>query len=151
MLLNTASAVISFLTRLEDETAKFYEKLSHKYPEGKEIFQSFSIENKKNKSMIQRVYYGVITDALEACFSFKEGINPQNYAVKTELAEDASFANVLKCAMEIEETIRRAYIDAAELSEGLMADIPRVFKAVAEKRDNRIARLATILGDKHGK
>lgn len=145
MLLNTASAVISFLTKLEDETARFYEELSHKYPEEKEIFQFFSRENEKNKSMIQRVYYGVITDALEACFSFKEGMNPQNYVVKTEVAENASLVSILKCVMEIEETIRRAYIDAAELSEGLMADVPQAFRAVAKKRSERITKLASIL------
>lgn len=145
MLLNTASAVISFLTKLEDETARFYEVLSHKYPEEKEIFQSFSRENGKNKSMIQRVYYGVITDALEACFSFKEGMNPQNYVVKTEVAENASLVSILKCVMEIEETIRRAYVDAAELSEGLMADVPQAFRAVAKKRSDRITKLASIL------
>ncbi len=145
MLLNTASAVISFLTKLEDETARFYEELSHKYPEGKEIFQFFSRENGKNKSLIQRVYYGVITDALEACFSFKEGMNPENYVVKTEVAENASLVNVLKCVMEIEETVRRAYIDAADLSEGLMADVPQAFRAVAKRRSGRIIKLADIL------
>ncbi|MEM3054642.1 MAG: hypothetical protein QXM52_02920 [Candidatus Bathyarchaeia archaeon] len=149
MLLNTASAVISFLTRLEEETAKFYEELSKKYPEGKEIFQSFSKENEKNKSMIQRVYYGVITDALEACFSFKEGINPQNYVIKTEVAENASFVNVLKSALEIEETIRKAYIDAAELSEGLMADVPQAFRAVAKKRSERVTKLAAFLAGRN--
>ncbi|MGB9676004.1 MAG: hypothetical protein ACPL0C_02305 [Candidatus Bathyarchaeales archaeon] len=152
MLLNTASAVISFLTRLEEETAKFYEELSRKYPEGKEIFQSFSKENEKNKSIIQRVYYGVITDALEACFSFREGMDSQNYVIKTETAEDASFVSILKSALEIEETIRKAYIDAAELSEGLMADVPQAFRAVGKKRSDRITKLAAILaGGSHVK
>lgn len=152
MLLNTASAVISFLTRIEEETAKFYEKLSRTYPEGKEIFQSFSKENEKNKSMIQRVYYGVITDALEACFSFKEGMDSQSYVVKAEVTEGASFSSILESAIKIEETIRKAYIDAAQLSEGLMADVPQAFRAIAKKRSDRITKLAAVLaGGNHAK
>jgi len=147
MLLNTASAVISFLIKLEEETAKFYEELSRKYPEGKEIFQSLSKENERNKSMIQRVYYGVITDALEACFSFKEGMDSQKYVVKIEAVEGASFVSILKSAIEIEEIIKKAYIDAAELSEGLMADVSQAFRAVARKRSDRIAKLAAILSE----
>jgi len=34
--LNTCSAVLSFVTKLERETAKFYENLAQKYPEGRE-------------------------------------------------------------------------------------------------------------------
>jgi rubrerythrin len=147
MLLNTASAVISFVTKLEEETAKFYDQLAQKYPEGREVFLSFSKENRKSKVMVERAYYGVITDALEACFSFKDGLDPEAYAVKTELAEDASYVDALKTALEIEETIRKLYTDAAVLSEGLMADVPRAFKMVAKKRGDRIARLKALIAE----
>ena len=143
MLLNTASAIISSITKLEDETAEFYEKLSEKHPEGKETFLSFSKENRRYKTMVQRAYYGVITDALEACFSFKEGLNSETYPVKTELAEDASYADSLKVALTNEETIQQLYTDAATLSENLMADVPRTFRIVMKKRGDRIAALKT--------
>lgn len=147
MLLNTASAVISFVTKLEEETAKFYNELAQKYPEGKEVFLSFSKENRKSKLMVERAYYGVITDALEACFSFKDGLDPKAYAIKTELAEDASYVDALKAVLEIEETIRKLYMDAAVLSEGLMADVPRVFNIVAKKRGDRIAKLKALIAE----
>ncbi|MEM3641300.1 MAG: hypothetical protein QXH37_05220, partial [Candidatus Bathyarchaeia archaeon] len=98
-----------------------------------------------NKTLMERAYYGVITDALEACFSFKEGLNSNSYEVRTEIAEDASYTEALKTALEIEETIRRAYIDAAVLSETLMADVPQTFKKIAQKRDDRIAKLKTLI------
>ena len=143
-MLNTASAVVSFVINVEEETAKFYENLAQKYPEGKDTFLSFSKENRKNKVMVERAYYGVITDALEACFSFKDGLNPEAYPIKTELAEGASYADALKAAVEMEETIRKLYLDAAALSEGLMADVPRAFKIIARKRDERIAKLKSL-------
>ncbi|MEM2738231.1 MAG: hypothetical protein QXK93_04530 [Candidatus Bathyarchaeia archaeon] len=145
MLLNTAAAVISFLSRIEEETAKFYEKMAQKYPEVKETFTYFSKDNQKNKTLMERAYYGVITDALEACFSFKEGLNPDFYKVRTSIAEDASCTEALKMALEIEETIRKAYIDAATLSEALMADVPQTFKKIAQKRDDRIVKLKTLI------
>jgi hypothetical protein len=144
-MLNTASAVISFIIKLEEETAKFYEKLVREFPEGKEIFLSFSKENRQNKVMVERAYYGVITDALEACFSFKEGLDPTAYTVKTELAEGASYVDRLKFALETEKTIQKLYMDAAVHSEGLMADVPRVFKIIARKRGNRTAKLKDLL------
>ncbi|RLI13767.1 MAG: hypothetical protein DRO43_05540, partial [Candidatus Hecatellales archaeon] len=61
--------------------------------------------------------------------------------IKTELAEGASYADALKAAVEMEEVIRKLYLDAAALSEGLMADVPRAFKIIARKRDERIAKL----------
>lgn len=145
MLLNTASAVISFLTKLEEETAKFYDKLALKYPEAKETFTIFSKDNQKNKVSLERAYYGVITDALEACFSFKEGLNPEAYTVKTEIAEEATYFHALKKALEIEETIYKAYMDAAVLSETLMADVPQTLKKIAKKRDERITKLKALL------
>jgi rubrerythrin len=144
-MLNTASAVISFIIKLEEETAKFYEKSAQEVPEIEEIFLSFSKENRHNKVMVERAYYSVITDALEACFSFKEGLDPTAYTVKTELAEGTSYMDYLRSALETEKAVQKLYVDATALSEGLMADIPRVFKMIARKRDNRIAKLKALL------
>ena len=145
MLLNTASAVISFITKLEEETSKFYERLSQKYSEGKEAFLSFSKENLKNKIMVERTYYGVITDALEACFSFKEGIDSDAYIIKTELSQNADYIKVLKTAIKMEETIQKLYTESATLSKDLMADVPRVFKIMATKRNDRISKLNALM------
>ena len=57
MQLNTASAVITFVTKHEEETKKFYEKLAQKHPEGKEFFLTYTKENKRNKVMVERTYY----------------------------------------------------------------------------------------------
>ena len=148
MLLNTASAVISYVTGLEEETAKFYEKLAQKYPEGKELFLSLSKENRKNKLNVERTYYSVITDALEASYAFKDGLNSEAYAVKTELAEKAHYTDALKTAVAIEEKIHKLYSESAELSKDLMADVPRVFKIIAGKRVERIAKLKALIQEK---
>ena len=145
LTLNTASAVISFVTQSEEETAQFYEELAAKYPKGNEAFLAFSKENRKNKVTVQRAYYGVISDALEACFSFKEGLDPANYTVQTGLAEGTSYADALKVAIENETKIQNVYTESAKLSEGLMADVTRAFKVMAKKREARLAKLNALV------
>lgn len=143
MKLNTASAVISFAKELEENSIKYYENLIQKYHQDKETFLTFIKENKKNIVLVQRVYYEVISDAIEGCFSF-EGLNTDNYSFSIELPKDASYSDVLEKAIEIEEKTQKYYLDAADVSGSLMADIPRVFERIAKKRKKRKIELKSF-------
>jgi len=140
MKLNTTAAVISFAKELEDNSVKFYENLIQKYPQDKETFSSFIKENKKNVVLVQRVYQEVITDAIEGCFSF-EDLDTNNYKFNADLSTKTNYTEALKNAIEVEEKIQKYYSDSAEMSKSLMADIPRVFERVAEKRNKRMIQL----------
>ena len=142
MKLHTASEVISFTKKLENEAVKFYENLSQRYAKDVDVLLSFAKENGKNIVQIERAYYGGITDAIEGCFAFN--INPDDYVFKTELAEGASYSDALDRAVEMEEKIVKFYSDAAEQSKSLMADVPRAFIMVAKKRGNRVAKLRSL-------
>ena len=143
MGLNTASEVISFAKKLEEENAKLYEDLAQRYMKGREILLSFAKENRKNIVQIERTYYEVITDAIEGCFAFN--LNPDEYTFGTELTEKASYSDALCKAIGMEEKIVKFYSDAAEQSKSLMADVPRAFTIIAKKRDNRRAILKSLL------
>ncbi len=143
MKLNTASAVISFAKELEENSIKYYENLIQKNTQDKEAFLTFIRENKKNIVLVQRVYYEVISDAIEGCFSF-EGLDTDNYTFNTELPIKTSYTETLKNAIEIEEKIQKYYIESAEVSKSLMADIPRAFKRIARKRDKRKIELKSL-------
>ena len=143
MTLNTASEVISFAKNLEEGGRKLYEDLAQRYIEGRETFLSFAKENAKNIVRIERVYYEVISDALEACFSFN--INSNEYMYETELAENARYPDALKQLVEMEEITIKFYSDAAEHSKSLLADVPRIFELIAKKRDNRRLELRLLL------
>jgi rubrerythrin len=140
----TTSSVINFVEKLEDYSSKFYEQLAKVYTEDKEIFLAFSKESKKNKALVTRTYQETITDALEACFAFK-GLNLNNYTVNTTLAEDTSYSDALKMAIELEEKAGKFYLDTAERSKSLLATIPRIFRKVAEIRSNRKLKLKSVL------
>lgn len=132
----TASAIINFAEKLEDDSANFYEKLAEKFVEMKSVFLPFAEESKKNKVLVTRTYRETITDALEACFSF-EGLKLSNYVVKTILTEDTSYSDALRTAIELEDKASKFYLDVAELSKSLLATIPSAFRKVAERRNSR--------------
>jgi len=143
MEINTASAAISFARKLEEDSAKLYEELSKRYPKSEDVFPTFAKENKKNVVQIERAYYGVITDAIEGCFAFN--MNPDEYTLKTDLAEETSLSEALDKAVEIEEKIMKFYSDAAEQSKSLMADVPRAFTQIVRKREGRESKLRSLL------
>ena len=148
MVLNTCSSVISFAKELENATARFYQGLSEKHAHDAETFVSFAKENQKNIIAIERAYYGVISDAIEGGFAFN--INTDEYKIKTELDEKASYPDILKRALEVEEKIIKFYANAAEQSMSLMADVPRAFTKVARQRSSRRPKLELLLNREAG-
>ncbi|GAI08731.1 unnamed protein product [marine sediment metagenome] len=142
----TASAAIGFAKALEEDSAKFYEDLSQRYAQDKDGFLSLAKENRKNAAQVERAYYEVISDAIEGCFAFN--LNPDKYTVKTELAEETSYSDALKKAVEIEEKIIKFYLDASEMSRALIGDVSRAFDKIAKKRGERIHRLKSLLTDR---
>ncbi len=99
-------------------------------------FLSWSKENRKFEKNIKRTYYGVITDTIESNFSF-EGLDTLDYEFDTELPQVGDSSVTKEKAEEIERKIKEFYLKAAELSEGLLADIPRVLRKIAKKREGR--------------
>jgi len=144
MIINTCSGAMSLAKELENDSAKFYQNLSVRFPKDKDLFLSFAKENGEYITQIERAYYGVITDAIEGCFAFN--LNPEEYALKTNSEENESYSDLVKRAIEIEEKIVKFYSDAAEQSKSLMADVPRAFKMVVKKRSHRPSTLKSLLG-----
>lgn len=141
MVLLTASAVVDFLTKLEEASSVFYENLSQAYPERKEIFESYARENKKNSSSIKRVYQEVITDALDGGFSFR--MNEEEYLFDKR-TEDLDYKRAVEKAIEMEKRVEAAYSDAAETSRSLMSDLTRLFDRIAKGKRRRIAELEEL-------
>lgn len=143
MILHTCSEVISFTRKLESESANFYTTLSQKYTQDRDVFLSFAKENNNNVVQVERSYHWVISDALEGCFAFD--IEPDAYTFKIDLAKDGSYSDVLHKAIEMESKIMKFYVDAAEQSKTLMADVPRVFMMIAKKKKSRVEKLGALL------
>lgn len=134
MKLNTMAAVMSFVSRIEEESASFYEECAARYPDMKDSLLSWSKENRKFEKNVKRTYFGVITDTLESNYAF-EGLDTDDYAFETDIPGER--AKAVERIHGIEGKIRAFYLKAADLSEGLMADIPRLFRKIAKKREDR--------------
>jgi len=143
MGISTCSEAISLSKELENNSAKFYQELSNRYEQEKELFLAFAKENEKYVKQIERTYYGVITDAIEGCFAFD--LNPEDFQIKVTLPKDDSYSNAVKEALAMEEKIINFYQVAAEQSKHLMADVPRSFTLVAKKRSERLTKLKSLL------
>jgi rubrerythrin len=143
VILHTASEIISLARKLENESAKFYEELSGLNNNDEAIFLSFSSENKKNVTQIERAYYGTISDAIEGRFAFN--LEADEYNFETGISTSSGYAGSLGSAINIENLIIRFYSDAATQSQTLMADMPRIFKLVARRRAERIKKLESLL------
>ena len=144
MIIHTASEGVTLSKKLENDSAKFYEDLAQKYAKEAETFLSFAKENKKNVAQIERVYFGVITDAIEGCYAFN--LETDKYLLETSLSAGASLEYSVKRAIVIEDTIIKFYSEAAEQSKPLMADVPRAFVIVARKRtESRKPQLMALI------
>ena len=142
MRLTTASQTVSFAVKLEDESARFYEAMSQMYTKHRDVLLSFATENRKNLVQIERVYYGVVNDAYETCFCFD--MNPDEYVLQAELVNDAGYSQTLDRAIDIERKILRFYLNAAEQSKSLLADVPRTFARIAGRRSAREHTLRSL-------
>ena len=136
MKLSTMAAVMSFVSKIEEESAAFYEQCAEAVPEMKDAFLSWAKENRKFEKQVKQTYYGVITDTLESNFSFG-GLDAEDFVLDTDLPVGAGMTEVAGRARAVEDTVTAFYLKAAQLSEGLMADIPRLFKRIVKKREGR--------------
>jgi len=139
----TAAAVINFAQELEDRSASFYENLAKRFPQHQALFLSFAETSRKNKVLIVRTYQETITDAIEACFSFKD-LKLDNYTVSSGVTEKTTYLDALEMAMQLEEGARKFYSEATERCSSLLATIPRALRKAYEERTARKARLESL-------
>lgn len=140
----TASAILHFAERLEDYASGFYEKIAEEYPRDREIFLTFVKESKRNRILVTRTYQETITDAIEACFCFRQ-IKLQDYMFEPSLPDNETYDNVLRTAVTFEDKASRFYSQAAEFSKSFLAAIQRSFLRVSENRRSRKFKLESLL------
>jgi hypothetical protein len=138
MKLNTMAAVMEFVTKLETDTAAFYTENAQKFSDMADLFNTWAKENKRFEKQVKQTYFGVITDTLESNYCF-EGLDTDDFGLDLSAPSDAADAKAKASA--VEENIKRFYETAGNCSEGLMADVPRLFKKIAKKRQDRSSKL----------
>ena len=143
MRLTTTSEVIRFATELEGRNQDFYNLLAERYPEAKEVFSVMARESKKNKVLVQRTYNEVVTDAIETAYSFDQ-LDVDEDMGAAILPDGLSISDAVAVAGQVEEDIIIFYLTSAEMSRGLLADLPPVFERITRKRKERKRKLASL-------
>ena len=133
--INTASEVISFARKLEQDSARVYESLAQKYPANRDTFMSYARQNSAFTSQFESAYYSAISDALEGGFAFR--IDPSQYELKGDPTKAAGHSGAVQDAIRMEDRIIKFYTDAAEQSGSLLGDVRRAFALIARKRSER--------------
>jgi len=140
----TASTIINFAEKLEEDASRFYEQLASAFPQGRETFLAFAREAKKSRALISRTYQETISDAIETGFSF-EDLDLNRYAAEATVTGDWSYPDALRAAMKLEQEAARFYLELASRSQSLLATIPRAFTRVAQARRDRAQKLSSAL------
>jgi rubrerythrin len=139
MRLQTASEGIAFAKGLEQDSKELYELLGERFSKHADLFRAFAAENEKNWKNTQRAYYGVISDAIEGSYSFD--LDSDAHAIEAGVPDRCSMSEAVDVAVRVEKVVAGFYEEAARQSEGLLADVPRVFRQMAKRHRKRIAEL----------
>jgi rubrerythrin len=132
-----------FAEALEDDSAVFYQALAERFEAGRETFQGFAKESRRNKTELIRTYQETITDALEVTFSF-EGLTLPSFDLATKDPSSMGLAEAVAVAIETERRAADLYRQIAAKAQSLLATIPRAFSRVAGRRAERVAALQAL-------
>lgn len=142
MEFNTSASVISYIAKIEENSAILYEDLALRFDSLKEQFQLFAKENRRNEKNIRRAYYNIVSDALETNFCFK-GLTDD--VSLPELTSDITAAEMILNGIKMEQEFAAFYEKAAKLSMNLLADLTRAMERAAKMRKKRIEKYNALL------
>lgn len=143
----TAASVITYVSKVELDSATLYEQWGKLHEKLRGSFEAFAKANRKNEQRVKRAYYSVVSDALETGFCFKD---LKADIVIPEFNNGASVSEVLKLAVRLEKEIQDFYVKAANSSRALLPDVPRQMDKVSQERAKRVEQLQAMVASNPG-
>jgi hypothetical protein len=137
----TAASVITYVSKIELDSATLYEQWGKLHEKLRDSFEAFAKGNRKNEQRVKRAYYNVVSDALETGFCFKD---LRADIVMPEFSKGASVSEVLNLAVRLEKEIQDFYVKAANSSRALLPDVPRQMDKVSQERTKRVGQLQAM-------
>jgi hypothetical protein len=138
MELNTAGSFITYISKIEQESADLYARWAEQHDELGELFLTFAKENRKNEKAVKGAYYSVVSDALETNFCFK-GLRVD--VEMPRLSEKAPASAAVQASIDLEDSIQVFYTKAAQSCKAFLADVSRAVERVARLRRARLEKL----------
>jgi hypothetical protein len=142
----TAASVITYVSRIELDSAQLYEQWGKLHERLRDSFEAFSKTNRKNEQRVKRAYYSVVSDALETGFCFKDIWAD---IVMPEFSKGARVSDVLNSAVTLEREILGFYVKAANSSRALLSDVSRQMQKISQERTKRVEQLEAMAASSH--
>jgi rubrerythrin len=138
LVLRTTSQIISYHTRLEEESAEAYKALAQRYPDHREVFNKLADENQRHMARVEKAYRFGVTDAYEVGITSTQ-LDSGKYQLEEYTGE--SFSEDLATALRNEETMIRFFLDAAKTSGELLPDLLDTFDYLVKRKKRRVELL----------
>jgi hypothetical protein len=133
---------MSYLAAQEQAAEQFYRGLAQRFGPQQAAWSRCAQACAKNQVQVARSYQETISDALEVGYSFV-GLSLDRTPPPAADAP-ADLAAAVQQALAVEERAARAYEQAADCAEGLLATIPRTLRRAAEVRRRNAALIAGL-------
>ena len=141
MALTTFGAIMGFAAEIVGQTEETYNALMQKAKDSalKETFQVLMMEEKKNRSLMEKTRRENVTEMILEPLT---GLRDEDYELKLAIQDRMGDADLLKAALVLEEREKRFFQDAS--SKVSLHEVARTFRKIAQKKDDNIAKLQSL-------
>ena len=143
----TFGAAIKFAIALESQAIEVYENAGQSARDtgSKEMFQTFSAISRKRKTMLENLYNeNVYSDQDTGIFEPIPSLNGAAYLTEAELEEQTSFSQISSLVIQMEERIKRFYLDLSFRVHSQKRGLSKIFEKMARENDDHRSKMESL-------
>jgi rubrerythrin len=142
MKLTQFGTALKFAMDLEARAMEIYEEAGCRAADAQtmELFASLVSSAKRRKGLLERLYReNTYSDMDTGIFEPLAGLNDTDYVIARKSAGEDGASDILKSAIELQDTIERFYLDLAEQLKSRRSGLSReLVKAVRESSEDKL-------------
>jgi rubrerythrin len=132
---------MGFAGEITGRTADVYKTMAQKTkdPGLREILQILSVEGEKSRSLMEKTRRENVTEMILEPIT---GLRQEDYEIDLKVKDQMQDADLLKAALVFEERERKFFADVS--SKVPLPEVARVFRKIAQKKQENLARLQNL-------
>ncbi len=141
MALTTFGAIMGFAAEMAEKTEEVFKTLVSKAKaQGlRDVLQGLAEEEAKNRNLMVRTRRENVTEMILEPVA---GLRQEDYEIDLRWSELMEDADLLKAALMVEERQRRFFRDVS--SKVPLPEVARIFRKVAQKKEENLTRLQSL-------
>lgn len=141
-MLRTTSQIIDHYSKMEENQAENYQRMTEKLPGHSDFFKKLAKDNLQHRDRVRRAYRLGVTDAFEVGF-ISNSIDKEDYAIEG-VSSDSPPDALIRVIINEEKII--SYLEAAVKSSGeLIPDLPNTYEYIIKMKKRRIEQLKKLV------